>query len=211
MAYCCHFGKSNTPPPPPRHPPSTPCSSFPLRSIPKKKKKKKRKSPEGRSPLQPTLPSKKPREGVVPPGTGKPFILGSSLLTDSCVDWKVGCALYGPGLSQPCGLSVPDPPPPQPPSTSPLPFHQGPHHKSICTNGSPLKSGPDHPLYFCPGPGPCSRLHHPAFKNPERRRVAIVSRRPSAGGFGSRCSRRQSRDARLALGREKTPKGSQMK
>lgn len=65
-------------------------------------------TPEGRSPSLPTLPSKKPREGVVPPGTGKPFILGASLLTDSCVDWKVGCMLYGPRLHQSCGLSVPD-------------------------------------------------------------------------------------------------------
>lgn len=154
------------PPSPPQLLAPPPCPD------PSQRKKKKKKSPEGRSPLQPTLPSKKPREGVVPPGTGKPFILGSSLLTDSCVDWKVGCALYGPGLRQPCGLSVPDLPP----------FHQGPHprHKSICTNSHPLKTGPDHPLYFCPGPGPCRRLHHPAFKNPERRRAAIVSRRPSA-------------------------------
>eukprot|EP00064_Thunnus_orientalis_P005753 superscaffoldBa00000577_g5767 len=56
-------------------------------------------TPEGRSPSLPTLPSKKPREGVVPPGTGKPFILGASLLTDSCVDWKVGCMLHGPRLN----------------------------------------------------------------------------------------------------------------
>ncbi|KAK2837395.1 hypothetical protein Q5P01_014607 [Channa striata] len=65
-------------------------------------------TPEGRSPGLPTLPSKKPREGVVPPGTGKPFILGASLLTDSCVDWKVGCMLHELRLHQPCGLSVPD-------------------------------------------------------------------------------------------------------
>lgn len=46
-------------------------------------------------PTLPTVPSKKPREGVVPPGTGKPFIFSASLLTDSCVDWKVGYMLYG--------------------------------------------------------------------------------------------------------------------
>lgn len=95
----------------PHSPYSPPTPSFPLstsatshRSDPSPAPE----TPEGRSPSLPTLPSKKPQEGVVPPGTGKPFILGASLLTDSCVDWKVGCMLYGPRLHQPCGLSVPD-------------------------------------------------------------------------------------------------------
>lgn len=84
-------------------------------------------TPEGRSPSLPTLPSKKPREGVVPPETGKPFILGASLLTDSCVDWKFGCALYGPWLLQPCGPSAPDQP-----SLLLDPLHPNP---ATCPNG----------------------------------------------------------------------------
>lgn len=104
-------------------------------------------TPEGRSPSQSTSPSKKPREGVVLPRTGKPFILGSSLLTDSCVDWKLGCMLYGPRLRQSCGLSVPDLPylhlgplhlsPPQvqmhqyPPTPILPPTLTSPHHHSI--------------------------------------------------------------------------------
>lgn len=115
---------------------SQPLPPPPFRSIPE--------TPEGRSPSQPTLPSKKPREGVVPPGTGKPFILGSSLLTDSCVDWKVGCMLYGPRLHQPCGLSVPDPPTPPPNHPSFWAPCTSAHHKFKCTNSHPLPSY--HPL-----------------------------------------------------------------
>lgn len=126
---------------------------------------KKKKNPEGRSPLQPTLPSKKPREGVVPPGTGKPFILGSSLLTDSCVDWKVGCMLYGPGLRQPCGLSVPDLPPLPSFFSSIWAPCTSAHHKFICTNSHPLppshplKPALKHPRYFCLRFGPAT--YHP--------------------------------------------------
>lgn len=138
---------------------SQPLPPPPFRSIPE--------TPEGRSPSQPTLPSKKPREGVVPPGTGKPFILGSSLLTDSCVDWKVGCMLYGPRLHQPCGLSVPDPPPPHTPTTHPsgppAPQPTTSSNAPIATPSHPTthSNQPSSPLYFCLCFNPAT--YHPTF------------------------------------------------
>lgn len=152
--WCCHnvsiLGSQTHPrgphsplPPTPSLPLSTSAAS--LRPDPSPAPE----TPEGRSPHQPTPPSKKPREGVVPSGTGKPFILGSSLLTDSCVDWKVGCVLYGPRLHQRCGLSVPDLPCLLlgPPST---------HHKFKCTNSHPLPPSP------------------PTLTSPHQRSISVV-------------------------------------
>lgn len=150
--WCCHnvsiLGTQthprtphSPPPPTPSQPLSTSASSLSPEPSPAPE------TPEGRSPHQPTPPSKKPREGVVPSGTGKPFILGSSLLTDSCVDWKVGGVLHGPRLHQRCGLSVPDLPcllwAPLQLTTSP--------NAPIATHSHPptYSNQPSSALYFC--------------------------------------------------------------
>lgn len=161
--YCCHFGNSNTPPCSSQPPLTTHSLSTPLNLCHLPRSDLSPKTPEGRSPSQPTLPSKKPREGVVPPGTGKPFILGSSLLTDSCVDWKVGGMLYGPRLHQPCGLSVPDLLPPPPPSGPPAPQPTTSSNAPIATHSHPPthSNQPSSPLYFCLCFNPAT--YHPAF------------------------------------------------
>lgn len=151
--YVAIFGNSNTPPCSSQPPLTTHSLSPPLNPchLPLSDPSPAPETPEGRSPGLPTLPSKKPREGVVPPGTGKPFILGASLLTDSCVDWKVGCVLHGPRLHQPCGLSVPDLPPPPPPFGPPTPQPTTSSNAPIATYSHPPthSNQPSSPLYFC--------------------------------------------------------------
>lgn len=113
---------------------------------------------------------------MVPPGTGKPFILGASLLTDSCVDWKVGCMLHKlrlhltlwaislwPALP-PLGPAAPQP---TMSSNAPIATHSHPPTHS---------NQPSSPLYFCLFVSPA--IYHPVLTL--NWRIAIVSLRPSA-------------------------------
>lgn len=87
-----------------------------------------RAAPPSRSERYPQYPDTKPQEGVVSASagrrTGKLFISGASLLSESCFDWKIGHSFLADLRCQRSWhvtqfLAAPLPPPP--PSLSPSP------------------------------------------------------------------------------------------